>query len=97
VLLERIAVLDRVLEEHAEELGEDLAGYRNHAYRVVNLCMALGPAGEMALEKVAIAAAFHDLGIWSARTFDYLQPSMQLACTHLACAGHSGWHGDIAA
>jgi|SRR5688572_19065029 len=97
MLLERIAVLDHVLEQHAAALGDDFTGYRNHAYRVVNACMALGPTGDGALEKVALAAAFHDLGIWSAQTFDYLEPSVQLACTHLSCAGHAAWHGDIAA
>ena len=96
MLLEHIAPLDRVLEQHAAELGEDFTGYRNHAYRVANLCMALGPAGDAALERVAIAAACHDLGIWSARTFDYLAPSMHLACGHLSCADHADWQGDVA-
>ena len=79
MLLERIDPLDRVLEKHAVELGRDLTAYRNHTYRVLNLCVALAPCADAALEKVALAAAFHDLGIWSARTFDYLQPSIELA------------------
>ena len=87
VLLERLDPLDRVLETHAVELGDDFTAYRNHAYRVVNLCVALAPCGDAALEKVALAAAFHDLGIWTARTFDYLAPSIDLACAHLACCG----------
>lgn len=96
MLLERIDTLDRVLERHAAELGDDFTGYRNHAYRVANRCMALRPADDAALEKVAIAAAFHDLGIWSAHTFDYLAPSATLACEHLACAGHADWQDDVA-
>jgi hypothetical protein len=85
-----------VLDGHAAELGEDFTAYRNHAYRVANLCMALRPADDAAVEKVAIAAACHDLGIWTADTFDYLAPSAKLACDHLSCAGHADWQGDVA-
>jgi hypothetical protein len=95
MLLERIATLDRVLEKHAVELGDDFTGYRNHAYRVANLCMALRPADDATLEKIAIAAAYHDLGIWTANTFDYLEPSAGLACEHLACAGHADWREHV--
>lgn len=96
MLLERIATLDAVLENHAEALGADFSAYRNHAYRVANLCLALRPAGESALEKVALAAAFHDLGIWTAGTFDYLAPSIDLACRHLGGSGPADWQSDLA-
>ena len=96
MLLERLDPLDRVLETHAVELGDDFTAYRNHAYRVVNFCVALAPCADATLEKIALAAAFHDLGIWTARTFDYLQPSIDLACGHLACAGHADLRDNIA-
>jgi hypothetical protein len=96
VLLERLDPLDRVLETHAAELGGDFTAYRNHTYRVVNFCVALAPCTDNALEKIALAAAFHDLGIWTAHTFDYLPPSIDLACTHLACSGHAEWRDNIA-
>jgi hypothetical protein len=102
-----IATLDRVLEAHARDLADDFAGYRNHAYRVANLCLALvpGAAGQVngdaanpdTVEKVAVAAAFHDLGIWTDRTFDYLQPSMTLAATYLRESGKPLWTDEIAA
>jgi hypothetical protein len=95
-MLESIAPLDRVLEHHAAELGADFTAYRNHAYRVANFCVALAPAGDADLEKIALAAAFHDLGIWTASTFDYLPPSIELACRHLDCAGHGDWRAGIA-
>jgi hypothetical protein len=95
-LLERIDPLDRVLDTHAAALGADFTAYRNHTYRVANLCLALEPAGDEALETVALAAAFHDLGIWTARTFDYLPPSIDLACDHLACSGHVDWRAGVA-
>ena len=96
MLLERIDPLDQVLETHAAALGADFTAYRNHTYRVANLCVALAPAGDAALEQVALAAAFHDLGIWTARTFDYLPPSIELACGHLSCTGHADWRESIA-
>jgi hypothetical protein len=63
---------------------------------VVNLYAALAPCADAALEKVAIAAAFHDLGIWTAHTFDYLPPSIALACNHLDCAGLGLWRDTVA-
>ena len=87
MLLERLDPLDRVLETHAVELGADFTAYRNHTYRVVNFCAALAPCADDALEKVALAAAFHDLGIWTAHTFDYLQPSIELACSSSGMCG----------
>jgi hypothetical protein len=96
VLLERLDPLDRVLETHAAALGGDFHAYRNHTYRVVNLCAALSPCADASLEKVALAAAFHDLGIWTAHTFDYLAPSIELACNHLESAGHGDWRDTVA-
>lgn len=84
-----------MLGAHAAELGRDFAAYGNHAYRVVNLCVALCPDGPAQLEKIATAAAFHDLGIWTNRTFDYLEPSVNLACAHLARAGREDWAPEV--
>ena len=75
----RLPTLDAVLGAHAAALGRDFDGYRNHAYRVANLCLAQSPPSALDVEKIAIAAAFHDLGIWTDRTFDYLEPSVRLA------------------
>lgn len=96
-MLTAIGTLDALLAAHAGVLGRDLAGYRNHAYRVVNLCVAQSSGDEGALEKVAIAAAFHDLGIWTDGTFDYLQPSVRLAAAHLGSIGRTSWQPEIAA
>ena len=40
-LLTSLPTVDDVLEKHASELGRDRTGYRNHVYRVVNLCLAI--------------------------------------------------------
>ena len=73
-LLTRIPTIDDVLNEHVTALRDDFSGYRNHVYRIVNLCVAI--AGQSELEKIAVAAVFHDLGIWTNGTFDYIAPSM---------------------
>jgi len=93
--LENLAALDRVLDTHAVELGDDFTAYRHHAYRVANLFAALHPCSGDTLEQLALAAAFHDLGIWTAHTFDYLAPSIELACEHLDCAGHEDWQAGV--
>ena len=94
-VFDHIAALDALLSAHRDALGVDFAAYRNHTYRVVNLCVALSPDAGAQLEKVATAAAFHDLGIWTDRTFDYLQPSVRLAATHLSAVGRQEWVGDV--
>lgn len=43
----------------------------------------LGKSNAEEEQQLAIAAAFHDLGIWQAHTFDYLDPSVQLAQAYL--------------
>jgi hypothetical protein len=94
-MLTAIATLDTVLEAHREALGRDFGAYRNHTYRVVNLCVAQGCATTEQVEKVAIAAAFHDLGIWTDHTFDYLEPSIRLACEYLSQTSRPAWAGEI--
>ena len=55
-LLTRIPTIDDVLHDHAMLLRDDFVGYRNHVYRVVNLCVAI--VGRSELEKIAVAAVF---------------------------------------
>ena len=91
-----ISTLDAILGDHSAALGSDLTPYRNHAYRVANLCLAQSGGGAEALERIAIAAAFHDLGIWTDHTFDYLAPSVRLASAWLAGSGKAAWTQEIA-
>ena len=78
-LLTRLPVVDAVLDAHAGALGRDLTAYRHHVYRVVNLAAQFGSRDREWLEQAEVAGAFHDLGIWTAGTFDYLEPSVALA------------------
>ena len=90
-----IATLDAILNAHVKELAGDFVAYRNHAYRVANLCLVFAPDSPDTLEKIAIASAFHDLGIWTNRTFDYLQPSAGLATAYLNDVGKTSWTHEI--
>ena len=90
-----VRTVDDVLNEHADALGADFVGYRNHVYRVANLCLAI--AGQRQLEKVAVAAVFHDLGIWTDGTFDYIAPSIALAHDYLAAHAREDWSAEIEA
>lgn len=97
--LTEIAILDQVLQEHAAALGGDFVAYRNHACRIANFCIALapGPVDRDQLEKIGIAAAFHDLGIWTHGTFDYLAPSIAQALAFLERLGRQDWQAEIEA
>lgn len=72
-------VVDRVLDVHRAALGDDFDGYRNHIYRVASFFNELGPNTFGATPALAVAAAFHDIGIWVEHTVDYLEPSARLA------------------
>jgi len=83
-LLTSLPTVEEVLDDHASELGHDLIAYRNPVYRVVNLCVAIVGDSRVELEKIAVAGVFHDLGIWTNNTFDYIAPSVAIARKHLA-------------
>src|SRR5688572_1440312 len=95
-LLTSVPTIDQVLHDHASELGHDFIAYRNHAYRVVNLCAAI-VKDRVDLEKIAVAAVFHDLGIWTNRTFDYIAPSVRLARQYLSTCAQADWLPEIEA
>jgi len=94
-VLTALPTLDALLAAHAAALGDDATGYRHHAYRVANFAWLLAPGDADALEKLSIAVAFHDLGIWTAGTFDYLPPSRDLARAHLHATGRADWCDEI--
>jgi len=52
---------------------------------------------QVALDKIAVAAVFHDLGIWTDHTFDYIAPSVALARAHLSDSPHADWLPEIEA
>jgi hypothetical protein len=93
---ERIPLLEEILNERRAEIGDEYAGYKNHVYRMVNFCFALREdfsAEER--EKIVIAGCFHDIGIWTARTFDYLPPSIRAAREYLTAHDLEKYTGDV--
>ncbi|MEU4417760.1 MULTISPECIES: hypothetical protein [Nocardia] len=81
--------LDRAIAERLEpwtgRLGADRKAYFHHVLRVLRSAdLLFARSGEpgpppSAREEFRTAATFHDLGIWAAATFDYLEPSCALA------------------
>jgi HD superfamily phosphodiesterase len=70
--------IDTILHSFQLELGKNYVSYRNHVYRVYNFSLPFVNSEEDT-EKIATAAAFHDIGIWTNKTLDYLKPSAELA------------------
>ena len=87
--------VDAILSRWKRELGEDGLAYRNHVHRVIHFCSQYRDGDAEAREKVVIAATFHDLGIWSNKTFDYIAPSIALATSYLRDEGLEPWIADI--
>ncbi|MBK8465358.1 MAG: hypothetical protein IPL32_05960 [Chloracidobacterium sp.] len=84
-----IPLLDEILSKFSGSLGGELAAYRNHVYRMVNFCFAQTELSDDEKQMIVIAGCFHDLGIWTAGTFDYIPPSKALAIEYLNQSGDS--------
>lgn len=91
----RIDLLEDILGQWQDALGADELAYRNHVYRMVHFCFALHDCDAQAREKIVIAGCFHDLGIWSDGTIDYLPPSAALARDYLRQHGREEWTQEI--
>ena len=82
VILTTHPLVEDALAPFASALGAARAAYTGHVYRVFNVARALEPSPSHG-DALAAASAFHDLGIWSDRTFDYLEPSVDRARAYL--------------
>ncbi len=87
--------IDSILSEYQNSLKADFDRYRNHVFRVFNFAVYLTDKKEKNQEKFAIALAFHDLGIWTHNTFDYIDPSVQLAKEYLDRENKNEWVEEI--
>ncbi len=94
-MIVELPVVESVLERHASQIGADLAVYRNHVYRVINLVHAIQPLDTVDMQAVAVAAVFHDIGLWTAGTWDYLPPSIAAAQEWLAENGLTALSGRV--
>jgi hypothetical protein len=75
-------IIDAVLERYRGALGRYEETYRNHVYRGLSYHQLL--LGATVPDSAALAWAVHDLGIWTAGSFDYLTQSADLASMHAA-------------
>jgi hypothetical protein len=96
-ILRSLPLVDEILESHRQRAHGDDAGYatyRAHVYRVVNFARALAPQGPDCDDKLAIAAAFHDLAAFD--TLDYLVPSIEAQDAWLQETGRQNWSDELA-
>ena len=87
--------IDSILEPWQATIGRDYDGYRNHVVRMATFCLMLKPCSPQEQWRIEIAACFHDIGIWTADTLDYLQPSVPPALSYLDAQGLSDWGPEI--
>ena len=92
----RFPVVDAVMERFSDALGSDRTAYFHHVVRVLNFYRALSQDDDCP-EVVAVAGAFHDLGIWTAGTFDYLAPSVRLVAAYLESEGRGAASPEVQA
>lgn len=82
--------IDSILYTYQPYLGTQYDKYRNHVCRVYNYCRLLDPDSSNE-EKYAIVAVFHDIGIWTNHTIDYLEPSIAHLDNYLKKNGRGQW------
>jgi len=87
-------IIEELLNKFKPVMVNDYDKYRNHVYRVfLNCCLI--DENKLNEEKYAIAAVFHDIGIWTNHTIDYLNPSEEQAQTYLTEIGKHQWRYEI--
>jgi len=77
--------IEGILQYYSVALGPNYNAYRNHVYRVYHIALLfvnkqLGIEDE---EVLRIASAFHDLGIWTHQSMDYIGSSEDLCHNYL--------------
>jgi hypothetical protein len=96
-LLHTHPLVEEILEGHRDHARGDERGwtsYRGHVYRVFNMARVLVPDRGHRDDKLAIAAAFHDIDAFS--SLDYLGPSIGTMEAWLQRTGRSRWADELA-
>lgn len=75
------ALITEILSEYKSILGADFDSYHHHCQRVYIYSKTLLLVREN--KKLAIAAAFHDLDIWTGQTMNYLNGSSEMCLRYL--------------
>lgn len=87
--------IDSILAPWKEVIGRDYPGYRNHVVRMATFCFMLDSSSPEDRQKIEIAGCFHDIGIWTEDTLDYLEPSLPPAHRYLDEHGLTEWTQEI--
>ena len=96
-LLRTHPIVEEILDSHRDHaVGNERgwSGYRGHVYRVLNLARVLVPDRDDRDDKLAIAAAFHDIDAFS--TLNYLGPSIRTMDAWLQRTGRGTWAEELA-
>jgi len=88
-------LMEEILAAWRNRIADDFPGYRGHAYRVFNFCLALQSCSEEKKTTLAIAACHHDIGLWSTRSMDYIPPSVAEVMTYLSNTGRQAWSAEM--
>jgi hypothetical protein len=90
-------IIDKMLIYFEKELGKDFQAYKGHVYRVFNCSLILSGRNlsEDETDKYAVAAVFHDIGIWTDKTFDYIRPSVEKVEWYLSGINRLEWKDEL--
>ncbi|MGB0413187.1 MAG: HD domain-containing protein [Coraliomargarita sp.] len=94
-IVTKIEHVEEIIGSHEEHMGDQFLPYKNHVYRVLNFCFMFGEPSSEEIDKLAIGAAFHDLGMWPGDQIDYLDPSIELARDYLRRTKRENWIEEI--
>ena len=87
-------VIDELLDPFKAVIGDDYDKYRNHVLRVYQNCLLLDSNKDNEI-KYAMASVYHDIGIWTKQTIDYLGPSIEQVKIFLTHTGNEEWIEEI--
>lgn len=88
-------LVNRLAHRYRDALGADAGAYLGHLRRVLTFYELLQGRGPD--EREVIAGFFHDIGLFTDRTADYIEPSEREARRYLEEIGHREWFDRIAA
>jgi hypothetical protein len=97
-ILHSYPLIDELLEARRKLFGGNeqvYAGYRNHAYHILNFARQWLEPNPERDEKLAICGVFHDIAAWPDGNLDYLEPSADLADAYLDEIGKSAWKPEM--
>jgi hypothetical protein len=96
-ILETHPLVEEIFDGHRDHARGDDAGYRGYrgyAYRVLNMARAVAPDAPDRDDKLAVAAAFHDLDAFT--SLDYLASSIRAQDAWLESTGRGDWGAELA-